>query len=1670
LYRIATLIPTINRPTFLRSLESVANQTRIPDEVIILSEKEIDVPSFENLNVTLLQNTRSHNLSGALNSGLEYLLKKDWDPEGTYISILDDDDEWEPTYLQRCYNEGVKKDLDMVITGIIRHTSRNESHKLEIPNQIDPDVFLITNPHIQGSNLFVKFSTLLMAGCFDERLESTTDRDICYRLFELDIKYDAVDEHLVHHWALDEESRLSSPSSQKKKSGLNSFYQKYSPIMTDSQKTSFKERAQTYFGCRVEETQALILPQPKHHEKTKKFYPIIIGFISSNLKTTELLLRDIQTLFRDYQTDYTIVVCDNTTKTAKLGGLLSKYIDHYVLCDKKQIDHDCDNGLFGSYFIDPANRMGIASGRTNLHRYVYDEMRKTPGSVAWIIDDDVRLETLQPDGTPRKITIDELNQAILSLKKRGVAIANGMITGDPPIPVLSTIRTQLLDLSYNQERLSKHGGNQRNERKIFTLNHDYYYDLSETDHSHLETPEYIDSVQSSEDLDVWVNRLMHGSNVSRPIVDYPHKRSTKIPPRGGNTLVLNPQCLRDYPNIAPKLGTIPFRRGDTLWCILNYYHGGGEVSEFPLSVRQTRYLDRDDAFSYDRLLSDFYGSSFSKALEEHYSRKNDECGWNPRRVKLGFDHNDIEDVLESFRSHLVRKINIFIMNAYRIQGLIRVIKARSSSSSIINEMERLEQTFCLEKIWKLREELLDVNSDELRKYLIDFTDYTTSYRDAIRNEITQDQITHSRRALQECSLDSPKSEINLLGYGNEGAVFTDEKHVYKHFYYGKTGFPESRYEFIKQTLLGNNTFRHFPKLLKVVEEDGELVFIFPYEESSEYRGGKLRDIQVFLKESKKAGIVVTNVHPKNFVVANGVLKHIDIGRSIIPYSEKEFRQMCKRAYLTYRWHFREDISQILSAALHNENMPELFGFQYFIESLKVKTKSSVLDDQVVRLITRDSPRSVLDYGCGTGKISEELSKQGFIVVGYDIDDEQIMENRLKHSKVKYLTLKDLVELDVKFDKVLCCLVLCTIVSDDEVDKVVKDLRKHVDESGEVLVLICNPFNTFVVETETHVKGDLPDETRYHEKFSYLKHVKETSNTRKETHRPYSYYEHLFRREGLEVTGLTEINSTEVRELAPASDFMMIRLKPLTIPFSHDVSLMIKASAMEWKSVDFQIKHIVNQLEGPQRFKEIIVVTDNHLGPYLRQYTEPNFQAFMEKLNVLKKEGAIDRVIVIDDDPDDIRSTMKKWFNIDTDQARCSNGQPTYTFLKGFEEVETRYFLHVDSDCVFIRKDRDHDYLGDMVEALESDPEAISVSFNIAHEEDVDYSYEKEGEPWRIEARCSLMERTRLLNLLPLPNHLDLNGLIKYPWHRALDQAIRQHGFHSYRGGDERTYYIHVPNNLKTHHNQWYNVVKAAERGQVPQSQIDHVDLQSVRDWFSPVEEEFVLLVRGLNVPIPKLRRCLESILSQDYLKWKVVFIDAGSTTSMQEYLDKIAFKEFEGRCTFWFNHECLTSMENIYVASTELCLNPESIIVHLDADDAFINTKVLGTLRNYYEEGADLTVGSMLRTDKHKEYPVNFDARGSRGGNVWQHLRSYRKHLFDKIPLEYFKIQDKWVPIAEDWAFMIPLTELAISPVHITEPLYFYQPRETKSIEIQRLRETIIKRIVEKPNFKDEKY
>ena len=159
-------------------------------------------------------------------------------------------------------------------------------------------------------------------------------------------------------------------------------------------------------------------------------------------------------------------------------------------------------------------------------------------------------------------------------------------------------------------------------------------------------------------------------------------------------------------------------------------------------------------------------------------------------------------------------------------------------------------------------------------------------------------------------------------------------------------------------------------------------------------------------------------------------------------------------------------------------------------------------------------------------------------------------------------------------------------------------------------------------------------------------------------------------------------------------------------------------------------------------------------------------------------------------------------------------------------------------------------------------------------------------------------------------------------------------------------------------------------------------------------------------------------------------------------------------------------LANMVTAIRGLCGDPESVIVTLDADDQLPGDRCLDRLSEVYARGADLTVGSMLRTDKEAEYPVSFDApRRHRGGNVWQHLRSFKKLLFDAIPDDALRLDGEYVDLANDWAYMVPLVELAQSPAYLPDPLYLHEPSGNGKLTDRAVREATIARIIAKSSL-----
>ncbi|HVP97623.1 glycosyltransferase [Methanoregula sp.] len=255
---VITVIPTHNRPIFLdRAISSVSSQKKKPNTIYIVIDD--DDPSYAAvekivahfgtiISVNLIKNNRSHNLSGAVNTALEQACADYPDTSNVFVSILDDDDWWDMSYLANVSKYALETGADWIISGLIRHDDATQNGMMQtIPAKITPNAFFYTNPNIQGSNLFVRLSNLIAIGGFDENLASTTDRDVCIRLLDINSVPATLNNHLVHHDADHLRDRLSSVGSKKKGQGLQYFYDKYEERMSQTERECFKKRSEDLF-------------------------------------------------------------------------------------------------------------------------------------------------------------------------------------------------------------------------------------------------------------------------------------------------------------------------------------------------------------------------------------------------------------------------------------------------------------------------------------------------------------------------------------------------------------------------------------------------------------------------------------------------------------------------------------------------------------------------------------------------------------------------------------------------------------------------------------------------------------------------------------------------------------------------------------------------------------------------------------------------------------------------------------------------------------------------------------------------------------------------------------------------------------------------------------------------------------------------------------------------------------------------------------------------------------------------------------------------------------------------------------------------------------------------------------------------------------------------------
>ena len=487
--RVIAIIATRDRPKQLENaVLSALNQTLKPCEIIVSSDSiEENFESEKALikgKATLIRNKYAHNYGGNLNTAIDYLLEehlgdKTFSYEETYLAFLDDDDAWHADYLERCVAE-LKPDVDMVV-GLIHYLADGKDFILDLPEELNQKSFLAVNPHVQGSNTFIRLKTLLMAGAFDEGISSTTDRDFFTRVMMLNPKVAYIPHALLDVDAHDDRPRLTNSSSGKKKS-LAYFYSKYAGIMDENIEEAFFKRALRYTDLSKDEVANQI---PQYQGEPYKPYSdspfggrLVIGFITSDEALSSRLLDDIDSQNIE---DLKVVVFFNggnpsaeyRKRVERLGLLFSLNEAKSDLGKMPYADYIRPSLVRGSHIED------IACSRMILHYYLKENSKD--GDAVWVFDDDMRLmSVVRENGAFKTIPLDI--KAVTSHFFGKADVVVGSYSGDAPLPTLSVLRTSLVDYVY-AEKLNKSGLYQTS----CYGKRDYYYDLSE-DHTALVCP------------------------------------------------------------------------------------------------------------------------------------------------------------------------------------------------------------------------------------------------------------------------------------------------------------------------------------------------------------------------------------------------------------------------------------------------------------------------------------------------------------------------------------------------------------------------------------------------------------------------------------------------------------------------------------------------------------------------------------------------------------------------------------------------------------------------------------------------------------------------------------------------------------------------------------------------------------------------------------------------------------------------------------------------------------------------------------------------------------------------------------------------------------------------------------------------------------------------------
>lgn len=208
--------------------------------------------------------------------------------------------------------------------------------------------------------------------------------------------------------------------------------------------------------------------------------------------------------------------------------------------------------------------------------------------------------------------------------------------------------------------------------------------------------------------------------------------------------------------------------------------------------------------------------------------------------------------------------------------------------------------------------------------------------------------------------------------------------------------------------------------------------------------------------------------------------------------------------------------------------------------------------------------------------------------------------------------------------------------------------------------------------------------------------------------------------------------------------------------------------------------------------------------------------------------------------------------------------------------------------------------------------------------------------------------------------------------------------------------------------------------------------------------------------------CINSVLTQDFEGFDILFIDDGSTDDSYSKIPACVYKTDEKgepikdennhlvieekhplleitKCDIinaWKASERLTALPNIHNGIMNFSNNPDDIIVILYGDDWFSGKNALQRIYGEYEStGCLFTYGSARLSDGRKSYSSQYSEKEFDHLRIttpkFSHPLTFKRSLYNKLLEKDEKLESftdskgEWFSVASNYAIAYPLMELA---------------------------------------------